>query len=223
MKLFNFLNKKHPEPVSAEVLKSVLNEYVTPIVSVIGLEWDGKNQWIGPSENGIRKVLKHQVGKGLMGTFIWGMCYDFLPMVSGKKIVLQRTFQSARPQLFQFSTTTNDFLNGKSDLQNGVTSTWGEKECRKSTSKLFLKRKNEIFEWLESGKTLNGSIEIARKQITDKNYDTHWPNPKYVISFLYAKKGDKEKGTSMLLEIEKERPSFEPELFDKLKQRLTNL
>ena len=114
-------------------------------------------------------------------------------------------------------------MNGKSDLENGVTSTWGEKECRKSISKLIQKRKNEIFEWLEYGKSLNGSIEIALKQIADKNYDTHWPNPKYVASFLYAKKGNKEKGIELLMDIAKKRPSFEPELIEKLKKRLTDL
>jgi len=223
LKFINSLFKKHPEPVSAETLRSVLIEYISPEVSKIGLEWNGKNQWIGPSEDGIRKVLKHQVGKGLMGTFIWGMCYDFLPMVSGKRIVLQRTFKSARPQLFQSSATTDNFLNKKSDLENGVTSTWGEKECRKSISKLFDKRKSEIFEWLEKGKTLDGSIEIVRSQFDNKVYNTHWPNPKYVASFLLAKKGDRTKGMEMLMEIENERPSFELEVFEKLKKRLMEL
>ena len=114
-------------------------------------------------------------------------------------------------------------MNGKSDLENGVTSTWGEKERRKSISKLIQNRKNEILEWFENGKTLDGSIEIALQQIADKNYDTHWPNPKYVVSFLYTKKGNKEKGIELLMEIEKERPSCEPELFEKLKKRLNDL
>lgn len=223
LKILNSIFNKHPEPVSAEILREILVEYISPEVSKIGLEWNGKNQWIGPSENGIRKILKHQVGKGLMGTFIWGMCYDFLPMVSGKRIVLQRTFKSARPQLFQFSTTTDNFLNKKSDLENGVTTTWGEKECRKSISRLFEKRKNEIFEWLEKGKTIEGSIQIALNQISNKDYNTHWPHPKYVASFLFAKNGDKTKGMELLMEIENERPSFEPETFEKLKKRLLEI
>lgn len=214
---------EHPEPVSADTLRSILQEYVTPQASEIGLEWDGKNQWIGPSKNGIRKVIKHQVGKGLMGTFIWGMCYDFLPITSGKKIVLQRSFKSARPHLFKFSTTTNDFMNNKSDLANGVTSTWGEKVCRKSISKLLEKRKAEIFEWLEKGATIDGSIEIAQNQINQEEYTTHWPNPKYVCSFLYAQSGDKEKGMEMLIELENEKQYFEPEIFEKLKQRLSDM
>lgn len=215
--------RKHPEPVSAETLRAILHEVVSPHTSKIGLEWNGKNQWIGPSENGIRKVLKHQVGKGLMGTFIWGMCYDFLPMVSSKRIVIQRTFKSARPQLFQSSATTSNFLNNKSDLDNGVASTWGKKTCRKSVSRLFDKRKNEIFSWLEKGATIDGSIKIATNQISKKEYNIHWPNPKYVCAFLHAKNGDKEKGLEMLLEIEQERPSFELEIFEKLKKRLIEL
>jgi len=218
---FNYpLFKKHPEPVSAETLRLILNEHITPQVKEIRLEWDGKNQWIGPLENGVRKVLKHQVGKGLMGTFIWGMCYDFLPMVSGKRIVFQKTFKSARPQLFQSSALTNNFLIEKTYLENGVTSTWGEKECRKSVSKLFNKRKVEIFNWLEKGITIEGSTHIASDQLEENIYHTHWPNPKYVLSFLYSEKGDKKKGMQLLVEIENERPSFEPEVFEKIKERL---
>ena len=223
MNLFDFFNNEIPNPVNAETLRDVLNDYVSPIVFEIGLEWNGKSKWIGPSENGIRKVLKHKKGKELMGCFVWGMCYDFLPMVSGKKIVLQRTFKSSKPQLYKSSTTTNDFLNGKSDLENGVTSTWGEKECRKSISNLILKRKNEIFEWYENGATIEGSLNIANKQIGNKNYDNHRPNPKYVASFLYAKMGDKEKGIQLLNELQKGIQSFDPKIFEKLKKRLIKL
>jgi len=223
LKLLTFLFKKYKNPVDSKTLKVILDDNITPIASEIGLKWNGKGMWIGSSENGIKKIISHRVGKGLMGTLAWGMCYDFLPIVSGKRVIFQRTFKSAGLQLFQSSVNDDNFSRDKSDLENGVTSTWGEKECRKSVSKLILKRKNEIFNWLENGKTLDGSIHIALEQMEDENYNLHWPNPKYVASFLYAKKGLKKKGIEMLMEVDKERLNHEREILEKLKKRLTDL
>ena len=71
---------------------------------------------------------------------------------------------------------------------------------------------------MEKGKTIDGSIKIAKNQIDGKVYNTHWPNPKYVASFLFAKNGDKTKGMEMLIELENQRPSFAPEIFEILKK-----
>merc|ERR1711974_648 len=135
------------------------------------------------------------------GTFIWGNSYDFLPILSGKKIIYQRTFKSAKPQLFEYSTTINGFINAKSDLERGITTTWGKKECDKSIKLLIRDKKEEIFNWFNNASSLKSSLEIANKQIEDEEYFTRWPNPKYVASFLNAKIGNKEIGLELLNQI----------------------
>jgi len=221
--MFDIFKNRIPDPVNSETLKEILNKHISPVLSKIGLEWDGNNQWISPSENTTRKIFKHQVGKGLMGTFIWGISYDFLPIISGGKIILQRTFKSAKPHLFENSITTNAFGNTKSDLQNGITTTWGEKECNKSVSELILKKEQEIFDWFNNASTFQGSLDIANRQMTNNNYNTHWPNPKYVAAFLKAKIGDKENGLALLEQVQNERLNIEQELFEKIEKRLNEL
>lgn len=221
--MFNLFNRKFPDPVNSETLKKILNNRVSPSLLEIGLEWNGKNQWIGASENGIRKILKFQVGKGLMGTFVWGMCFDFLPILSGKRIVYQRTLKSAKPQLFEFSAAIDNFQSNKSDLENGIATTWGERQCDKSIKLLFKKRKDEIFNWLDLGSTVNGSLTIANRQMSNENYDIHWPNPKYVAAYLNAKNGNKKLGIELLEEIQSNRLKLENEIFEKIKKRLIEL
>ncbi|MCK0109005.1 hypothetical protein MWU58_06855 [Flavobacteriaceae bacterium S0825] len=221
--MFNIFIKSYPDPVNAETLKSILNNVVSPIMKEINLEWNNNYQWIGPLENGMRKVVCYQVGKGLMGIFIWGICYEFLPMLSGKRIITHRTFKSARLQLFENSVATNDFQNDKSDIENGISTTWGKKQCEKSIKLLISKTKDDIYDWLDQASTIEGSLIISNQQILSEDYNLHWPNPKYIAAFLYAKKGHKEKGLAFLKEIQNERLNLEKDLFSKIEKRLVEL
>lgn len=144
--------------------------------------------------NGIKNVVRFQLTKGLGGTFVFGKCFDFLPTISNsQKLKNHETSKSTTLHLFDWSDSievkNNLFLKKK--LQISVIN---KKQLSKDLEIFTNKGIKEINNWFEKNKSLDNCIDTCLKQIyIGDQYNLHSPNQIYVLSFLYAKKGDNEK------------------------------
>ena len=178
---------KNKTPISNSSLKSILNDLISPRVNKLGLQWDGNYMWFSNSENSIRRVLKYSLLKGEQGTFSWGVCFDFVPTISGTKLNYHRTERSVTLQLFEWTDEyANSFFGGQ--LADGVTSHWGIQTAKKSIHNLFKRYEKKIFDWFENNNNLDSLIQISDHQTKSGGiYKLNSPSPEYVLAFLLAK------------------------------------
>ncbi|MGC5327679.1 hypothetical protein [Brevibacillus sp. SYSU BS000544] len=211
--------------LNKEQLSLLLNQYLTPALNELELHRERDYCWIGETNSeGIRKVVQYTLLKG-RGTLSWGVALDFLLIPSGNRLVYQRTGKTARVHLFEWTEGyKSSFIKGKLVDGFGVTSHIS-KNAEETMIKLVNKEVPLIKEWYEKAKDLSSIIEIAEKQAYQEDtinvYNIHYPPPKYVLAFLYAKIGKKEEAVRLLDEV-----SFlenDDSLRTKVKQKLLEL
>lgn len=168
----------------------ILNSIVTPSLIEYGFKSNSEYLWFTNWQNGIRKIVKYENLKGEQGTLIWGVCFDFIPMISSNSIKWNRTEKSISLHLFDSTEEYVNSFDGKK-MTDGVASHWGEMIFEKSLQNLLFKNQDKIQEWFSNCNHLNGLIEIANNQINSQKayYRFHHPNPQYVLMFLLAKIG----------------------------------
>ncbi|WP_282081433.1 hypothetical protein [Aquimarina algiphila] len=76
----------------------IFAKVVTPRFAEIGLNnWNGKYIWFSDfNDEGIKHVVEYNVLKGFGGSFSFGNCFDFVPTISGKKLINHRTDKSTK-------------------------------------------------------------------------------------------------------------------------------
>jgi preprotein translocase subunit SecA len=183
-------------PVDKKTLNRILEETIAKRLEKKNFKWDKNFLWFTDYKNSIRQILKYVKLKGEQGTFAWGGCLDFVPTITGNKVKYHRTDKNVTLQLFEWTDEyAQSFFGGQ--LDNGITTHWGEIEAKESILKLFNKYENKIFDWFEKSNTLENLMSIATRQIeADKSYKFHSPNPKFVLAFLFAKIGELENAIS---------------------------
>jgi hypothetical protein len=194
------------EPITKSVLIMLLKETLTPYLSDMGLtKYNGEYIWYADfNSEGIRYVFTYTQMKGAMGLFSWGVCFENIPTYTmKKKLQYHKTDKSATLQLW-------DWPKGYSrsfefDEQPGdLVSQWGERECRKTMESIFLDHRDEISAWYKNAGTIAGCTAIAKNQVEQgKSYDLHFPNPKYILSFLTARLGDKIRAEEIMTDYKK--------------------
>jgi hypothetical protein len=173
--------------ISKEKLKSILDETFSKNLRDEGLTWDGNYLWKSQFNNGVAKILQYLPLKGGQGTIVWGVCLDFLPIVTSGRIEYNRTFKSIKPHLFENTDEYFDSFSGGS-LKGGVISEWGENNAITSTRLVFEKYFQKVLLWYRRAETLEGLVEVASNQLSiGKAYNYRSPSPKYVLSYLLAK------------------------------------
>ena len=179
-----FQNK---ELIDSQTLENILNEIISPKLANRGLVWNGKDLWFEKPQNSIRQVFKYLKLKGEAGTFVWGVCLDFVPTISSNKLKFHRTDKTVQPHLFEWTDEyANSFFDGK--LEGGITTHWGKQRAKNSIIKLFDKYEQKINNWFDRASTFENIIEIAEHQIaTGKSYNFHSPDQRLVLAFLQAK------------------------------------
>jgi hypothetical protein len=174
-------------PVDAQSLKQILNEIISPRLSKRGLVWNNHALWFTQPSNSVRQVFRYNKLKGETGTFIWGVCVDFIPTLSSNGLTFHRTDKSVTPLLFEWTDEyANSFFGG--NISQGITTHWGHKEARRSITELLNKYEERINNWFDNASTIDNLIAIATRQVeTGKSYNMHDPNPKLILAFLQRK------------------------------------
>lgn len=176
--------------------KDLLNEFLSPKLEEFGLQYDGDYLWYSGFENAARKVLRYQPLKGRSGILYWGFCFDFVPMISGRSLHWNRSEKTVKLHLFD---------NPRGNPKSKTVSHWGRKNFTTSLAKHFQENKEAIDYCFHQHHSIEDFIRLAEYQFNKREeYAMHYPNPRYVLIFLYSKQGLKEKAREVLHQMKLE-------------------
>ena len=183
--MMNFF--QNTDILDSQIIGQFLDEIMSPRLSKRGLVWNGKYLWFDQPKNSVRQVFGYSRLKGERGTFVWGVCLDFVPTISSNKLKFHRTDKSVTQHLFEWTDEySNSFFGGH--LDGGITTHWGKQETKNSICRLFDKYEQKMNKWFERASTFENLINIAEQQIkTGKSYSLHSPDQRLVLAFLQAK------------------------------------
>lgn len=189
---------KNTELVDNHTVGQILNEIISPRLSNRGLVWNGNYLWFDQPKNSIRQVFKYLRLKGEAGTFVWGVCLDFVPTISSNKLKYHRTDKGVTQHLFEWTDEySNSFTGGL--MSGGITTHWGKRETKDSIHRLFNKYEQKINKWFDRASTFDNLIDIAEYQIkTGNSYNFHSPDQRLVLAFLEAKTHQLDSATQTL-------------------------
>jgi hypothetical protein len=184
--------------VDSHTVGQILNEIISPRLSNRELVWNGKYLWFDQPKNSVRQVFGYSRLKGETGTFVWGVCIDFVPTISSNKLKFHRTDKSVTQHLFEWTDEySNSFFGGQ--LDGGITTHWGKRETKNSIHRLFDKYEQKINKWFDRASTIENLINIAEQQIkTGKSYNLHSPDQGVVLAFLQAKTNQLDNATKTI-------------------------
>ena len=194
--------RKKEDPITKAVLKTILNEKLTPLLREIGLtKYNDEYLWYSDfNEERIRLVFKYDLMKGASGLFSWGVCFADVPTYrQTKKLKHHKTDKSTTLHLWDWPRGYSKSFEG-GGRPTELISHWGEKECKRTIFEIFNKYGSEIILWYKKAGTISGCMEIVTEQINRGKgaYNMHFPHAKYILIFLTAKLGDKIKAIELL-------------------------
>ena len=200
-------------------LKAILARRIAPEIESEGYTYDGQYTWYGPWEGYSRQVVEARRLKGAGVCFVWGRCFDFLPVLAGngKRLRYMRTDKTMGRQLM------------------GPCRAWGEsfsllatgpEELEADATAAFLRDKPLWEAWFRETKGLPACLREAERQ-RDNPYSS-WPTPDYVRAFLLAALGRKQEAmAAMAAELDRMAaeggPEPPPEVREKLMNKLREL
>ena len=184
--MFNLFSKQ--QNLDADGLKKLIDEVITPVVIGLGMEQKDDYLWYCSGANEIRSGLQYSLLKGDQGTLTWGLCLNYVPLISGNNLRFCRTERSFKFHLFEWTDEySNSFSGGK--MTNGVVAHSDIRGTKEALQNLVKRYTPKIQNWLESVQNTDQIIKCAELQINEaKHYKLHYPNAKYILPFLYAKK-----------------------------------
>lgn len=218
--MFNLF--QHNSLIDKSTLSELLDINVSSKIKERGLVKQSDYLWYTPDETILRQGLKYNLLKGEQGTFTWGVCLNFVPLPSGSNLTYANSVKKYVFHLFEWPDEySNSFFGG--NLKNAVANHWDKNKAGKSINRLFARNESRIFKWLQHANSLENIIEIAQNQAqAGRQYDFHYPHPKYVLAFLYAKKHQKERAIHVFDSLDINVFTNE-EVRDKAKKKLINL
>src|SRR5690348_8466506 len=184
--MFNiFSNDK--SVIDAKTLQQILDETLAPKLQQIGLTKATNYSWHEQTLKEIRHGFSYTHLKGATGTFTWGVNLDFLPIIHRSKLEYHKSLKKYLHHLFEWTNEYSSSFTG-GQMQNGITTHWGFKAAKKSIASLFDRYEHKIIKWFDTANSIENLVDIAERQVSfGKYYDIHFPRPKYVLAFLYAK------------------------------------
>jgi hypothetical protein len=192
----NFFHKT--KIVDGYTLRQSLDEIISPRLAKRTLFWNEKYLWFNQPQNSIRQVFGYSILKGGRGTFVWGVCLDFVPTITSNKLRFHRTDKSVTQHLFEWTDEYSDsFMGGH--LDGGITTHWGKQATKNSIQYLLDKYETKIHDWLNKTSTFENLIAIAEQQIKIGNsYNLHNPDQRMVLAFLQAKTNQLDNATKTI-------------------------
>jgi hypothetical protein len=192
----NFFHKT--KIVDGYTLRQSLDEIISPRLAKCTLFWNEKYLWFNQPQNSIRQVFGYSILKGGRGTFVWGVCLDFVPTITSNKLRFHRTDKSVTQHSFEWTDEYSDsFMGGH--LDGGITTHWGKQATKNSIQYLLDKYETKIHDWLNKTSTFENLIAIAEQQIKIGNsYNLHNPDQRMVLAFLLAKTNQLDNATKTI-------------------------
>ncbi len=180
-----------------ESKSQILDDFVTPKLAKLGLQWRNDNSWVEPGDIAIRRIVRFVPLKGISAVMEWGLSLSFVPHFSGRRLVYHKTFRAARFDLFEWPRSYRESFSGsihfaRVDCRNEV--------FRNSMESYFHSIIPEIDGWFNRVRSLE-TIEMELEQQIenpDLSYKVHHPSPMFVLAFARAATGQTETAKKLL-------------------------
>lgn len=218
----NYLS--HPSSFAFELpatqLKPLLATILTP--ELPGFTHNDAYRWYSPWKDHCRKVVQVNPLKGASYIFMWGLCFDFLPVFSGSgNYHYQRTDKSVGLHLFCWPPGYWFSTSGQSISCRFSRFGQTPEDVESRLLQAFHEAQGLFVPWFLNCCDLHSALTEAMRQRTDPASRHNWPSPDYVTAFLSAANGDAHTGTKVLDEFWIQNCSrFPLALHDKLKEKL---
>ena len=201
-------------------LKNLLATAVAPKLS--GFAYDNAYLQYSPWNNHCRKVIQVYPLKGASYIFLWGLCFDFLPVFGeAGSYRYQRMDKSVGLHLFCWPPGHWDSASEKSVSCRFRRFGKNPVDVESHLLKAFHEVQGLFVPWFQNCSDLQSALTEARRQCTDPVSQHNWPSPHYVTAFLLAANGNAQTGMKVLDEFWIQNGSrFPMALYDKLKKKL---
>ncbi|WP_298115159.1 hypothetical protein [Flavobacterium sp.] len=172
----------------------IFNEIVTPKLAEIGLvNWNGKYIWFSNfNEEGIKHVVEYNVFKYFGGSFSYGNCYNFIPTISGRKLIYHKTDKSTKIIYYKKSEGWQKSDDEHSPINIDKVSTVNEEKFRKSLNEVLDRNISKFQKWFQQNESIEQNIQNLIKDIEQekKEFIRRIISFDYILCFLYTRKGD---------------------------------
>lgn len=199
-------------------LKTKLDGALSPIMERIGLVWRGDYHWLEPGSPPLRKAVHFLLLKGGGAVLSWGVCLNFVPLISGQRLVYHGTFKTAKMDVFEWPDSYSDSFV-RSERFDGVECSTDQFDA--SLARHSFKVLPAVHSWLGRMNTIDDVEAELLRQINSgvSAHRLHSPRQQYVLAFIQAAKGDAASGARTLRSID--RDDFEG-AWGKLETALSN-
>jgi len=216
---------KNLDEVLLDKRLSIFQEMVTPKLAEIGLEnWNGKYIWFSNFNNqGIKHVIEYNVFKGYGGSFSFGNCFDFVPSISGKKLINHRTDKSTKIIYFKRLEGWQESYEKNKPLNPDKITTVNEQKFRKSLDKVLSHNIPKLKKWFSETNTIDKNIVSLKKDIENSPFEIGQRiiSHEYILAFLHKKNGDSKSADYWLKEHLKKELNSDLEI-ELLKNKITD-
>ena len=172
----------------------ILNEIANPAFKNIGLKnWDGKYQWSSDfNDQGIKHVIEYNVFKGYSGGFSFGNCFEFIPTLSGKRLINHRTHKSTKIIYFKRSNGWQNSIDTHRHINPDRINTASEKKFRKSLNDVLKNNLHSFDSWFKLNNSIDANIASLINDVNNPPTEigTRIISFEYILAFLYKRKGD---------------------------------
>lgn len=201
-------------------LKNLLATVIAPELS--GFTYNDAYFWYSSWKDHCRKVIQVYPLKGASYIFLWGLCFDFLPVFGeAGSYRYQRTDKSVGLHLFCWPPGHWDSASGQSVSCRFSRFGRNPKDVKSCLLRAFYEAQGLFVPWFLNCCDLHSALTEARRQCTAPASQCNWPSPDYVTAFLLAANGDAQTGMKVLDEFwTKNGSRFPLALYDKLKEKL---
>lgn len=201
-------------------LKSFLAAVITP--KLPDFTYNGAYLWYSPWEDHCRRVIQVYPLKGASYIFLWGLCFDFLPVFGASGgLRYQRTDKSVGLQLFCWPPGHWSPVLGQHDFCRFSRFGQTPREVEDQLLQAFYEAQELFVPWFQNCNNLHNALVEAKRQCTDLDSQHNWPSPDYVTAFLLAANGDTQVGVKILNEFWLQQCQGLPDhLYNKLRGKL---
>lgn len=175
---------------NAATLQRILHEIATPVFQKMNIQpTNNVYRWASDyNEHGIQKVIQFR-HRAAEGNFLIGTNFKFMPVINSKQKIVYK-----RKELHLYE-SFNSMIPTKHKI-----SLWNEKLFEISLKKQLKKQASRLDRFFLQLETVPQNRELTQKQLQSKDgtYTIREPNLNYILAFLKAKLGEKEKATELL-------------------------
>jgi len=183
------------DEVLLEKRLEIFKEVATPKFAKIGFtNWNEKYIWFSDfNEDGIKHVIQYHPFKGYTGSFSYGICFDFIPTISGKKLVNHRTEKSTKIIFQKLLEGWQNYKEGKKVYPYKLNMS-NKKKLRLSLDKVLWHNTPKIEKWFNANQTIDQVTHSLLEDIKNPPFMYEFEKPiiapEYIIAFVYKKKND---------------------------------